>query len=36
VPPSFGSTSIAKPPKYCLVNSALVSASQTRSGVLAM
>jgi hypothetical protein len=35
-PPVRGSMSIAKPKKYCRVNSGLVSASQTFSGVDAM
>jgi hypothetical protein len=36
LPPICGSSSTVRPKKYCLVNSALVSASHTFSGVLAM
>jgi hypothetical protein len=35
-PPTFNSASIAKPEKYCLENSAVVSACHTFSGVEAM
>jgi len=35
-PPTFGSNATAKPKKYCRLNSAVVSACHTFSGVAAM
>ena len=35
-PPTLCSISTLRPKKYCVVNSALVSAAQTFSGVLAI
>ncbi len=36
LPPTLASISTVRPKKYCLANSALVSASHTFSGVAAM